>query len=306
MGEIRGDNATQQFVRVLPRHVVHRLLRRLGMDGSELSTPCLQKRLGERFTLDLPGLLNVLLRAELDDLACALGMPTKGSIAALRMRLWHHGATLEAGTESLVGTAIQPVPIVLRSKLVHLGQQSGLAADADRYPRSVPPPIGIAEPADPDCLEQLLANADLLIGCRLGTSERDKGAYGTRIAAMLGVPERGYAEPDWHGEVEIKTVPVMRDRQGWWYVKEDPAVSMETTSPIAKLHRVLWIARVADENDSPILSWYYQELGPRLLSLVKRYLHTRPKGPRGAQTRGWYIHKRYFVDSGFLQTLNGQ
>jgi hypothetical protein len=38
---------------------------------------------------------------------------------------------------------------------------------------------------------------------------------------------------------------------------------------------------------------------------VRRDLHTRPKGPRGTDRRGWYLHKRFFVDAGLYPTLNG-
>ena len=57
--------------------------------------------------------------------------------------------------------------------------------------------------------------------------------------------------------------------------------------------------------ESPILSWYYQEWDPVVARLARRCLHTRPKGPAGAQTRGWYLPKRFFAGSGFLVTLNG-
>ena len=158
---------------------------------------------------------------------------------------------------------------------------------------------------EPDTLEDLLARADTLLGLRLGPAGRDKGAHGARIAALLGVRERGEAEPDWRGEVEIKTVPVVRDRSGFWRVKEDPAVSMESVPAPSKLGRVLWIARVADAADSPVLAWFYQERDARLADLQRAHLHTRPKGGAGATTRGWYLHKGYFAACGFLRSLNG-
>jgi hypothetical protein len=79
---------------------------------------------------------------------------------------------------------------------------------------------------------------------------------------------------------------------------------MEQVPPESKLGRVLWIARVADQEDSPLLSWYYQEWDAVVAGLARRCLHTRPKGPAGARTRGWYLHKRFFAGSGFLRTLN--
>jgi hypothetical protein len=119
------------------------------------------------------------------------------------------------------------------------------------------------------------------------------------------VRERGFAEADWRGEVELKTVPVVRDRSGAWRVKEDPAVAMEGVDPLRKLDRVLWFARVADAGDSPLLSWYYQERDDAIAVLQQRYLHLRPKGGAGATTRGHYLHKSFFLESGFLASLNG-
>jgi hypothetical protein len=173
----------------------------------------------------------------------------------------------------------------------------------------VPPPCPLGPAIDrldePDTIEDLLARATLLVGVRLGARSRDKGEYGARIAALLGVRERGHSEPDWRGEVEVKTVPVVRDPGGLWRVSEDPAVSMADVAPESKLGRVLWVARVADDASSPILSWYYQEWDPVVAALARRCLHTRPKGPAGTQSRGWYLHKRFFAGSGFLVTLNG-
>ena len=80
---------------------------------------------------------------------------------------------------------------------------------------------------------------------------------------------------------------------------------METASPIAKLSQVLWVARVADCSESPVLSWYFQVWDSALAKMVAQHLHRRPKGGAGATTRGWYLHKQFFVDSGFLATLNG-
>jgi hypothetical protein len=154
-------------------------------------------------------------------------------------------------------------------------------------------------------LEELLENADRLLGLRLGSRGRDKGIYGTRIAELLGLCERGLPEPDWRGLVEVKSVPVVRDRAGWWRVKEDPAIAMAQVDPRVKLRRVLWIARVGDEGDSPILSWYYQEWDHEVEALAGRYLHHRPKGPKGTTNKGWYLQKRFFLYSGFLKSLNG-
>jgi len=300
-------NAVAQFAHAFPRPALRRALRALDRNARvNGNTERLRRGLVRRFELDLAGFLNVAVRGELEAIAESAKLEDAGSIGDLRARLWLHGAELEAGCRTLLGTRIQPLPVVLRGKLVLQGAQRGLAPDSPSYPRPIPP-ITTVEAIDdePDTLEALLDRASELCGLRLGARGRDKGAYGVRIAALLGVEETGHTEPDWRGEVEIKTVPVVRDRSGWWRVKEDPAVSMETASPIAKLRQVLWIARVADGEESPILSWYYQVWDSAVAKMVMQHLHRRPKGGAGATTRGWYLHKRFFVDSGFLTTLNG-
>ncbi|MBE7454842.1 MAG: hypothetical protein HS111_40025, partial [Kofleriaceae bacterium] len=134
---------------------------------------------------------------------------------------------------------------------------------------------------------------------------RDKGAWGAAAAALLGVRERGHDEPDWRGDVELKTVPVTPDRHGRWRVTEDPAVAMVDGAPLAKLRRVLWLVRAAVGDGATLLSWYLLEWDADVARLVRRDLHTRPKGPRGTAARGWYLHKRFFVDAGLYATLNG-
>ncbi len=260
----------------------------------------------ERYELDLAGFLNLACRADLEQIASAVEESTEGKIGDLRARLWLTGADREAAGHERLGSLLQPVPIVIGGKLIHPARGSGVAPPAPSWPRPVPrassPP---APAAEPETIEELLDGARALVGARFGVPTRDKGAFGSAIAAALGVQERGEAEPDWRGEVEIKTVPVIRDPSGWWRVKEDPAVSMEGGTPVAKLNKVLWIARVADADDSPVLSWYYQEADAEVRRLLRRDLHTRPKGGAGATTRGWYVHKRFFTDSGFLGSLNG-
>ena len=263
-------------------------------------------RLEKRFCLDLAGLLNLLKRSELDELATAVGVDSKGSMGRVRARLWLAGAHLEASGMEYVGTAVQPAPIVLAERLVYQPKGVGRSAPATRWPRPIPPakPLVIFD-TEPTTFEILLARVDQLVGVELGARGRDKGHYGSRVAEWLGVVEHGRSEPDWRGEVELKTVPVVRDSSGLWRVKEDPAISMEHASPHAKLAQVVWIARVADHRASPILSWYYQRRDSRVAALIDKYLHTRPKGPAGARTRGWYLHKRFFLESGFLASLNG-
>lgn len=293
-------NAALHFASLLPREVRARLAR----SGARRDP---DEALRRAFEGDLAGLLNRMHKEELAALARALGVEHGGAIGSLRARLWRAGAALEAGGEEELGRPWQPIPAVLGGRLVALGPVRGLAPPAAALPRPVPPPRPPAAPLcdEPDTVEDLLARASELVGVRLGARGRDKGEYGARIAALLGVRERGAAEPDWRGEVEVKTVPVVRDPGGLWRVAEDPAVSMADVAPESKLGRVLWVARVADDAGSPVLSWYYQEWDPVVAALARRCLHTRPKGPAGARTRGWYLHKRFFAGCGFLLTLNG-
>lgn len=301
-------NAAKQLVMCLSRAAVERLLGADRRSNRGRTDAQVREQLYRRFALDLAGLLNLAVREELDVIAASVKIAgdDKLTIGQLRARLWMWGAEREAGTRELLGSGLQPVPIVLRGKLVHMREGTGLAPPLDALPRPVPPPIDArAAEVEPETIEELLDNAQALVGARLGAPTRDKGAFGACIARLLGVREDNAAEADWRGEVEIKTVPVVRDRAGWWRVKEDPAVSMEGIEPLTKLRRVLWIARVADELDSPILSWYYQSCDATTRELYMRDLHTRPKGGAGATTRGWYLHKRFFADSGFLRSLNG-
>lgn len=300
-------NAVQQLIGALPRAALTRTVRaiddrRATVNGSAL----LRRQVVDHYGLDLCSFLNQARRDELERMAQAEKLETTGGIGELRARLWRYGARLEHPSNALLGTPVQPVPIVLRGKLVQLGELRGIAPPGGEYPRTVGQAVAAPRvDGEPSCLEDLLSNADALVGVRMGRLGRNKGALGTRIALLLGVPERGHAEPDWRGEVEIKTVPVVRDAAGWWRVAEDPAICMEGVAARDKLRRVLWIARVAADDESPILSWYYQEWDAVLADLVDRYLHTRPKGGAGATTRGWYLHKNFFRESGLLRSLNG-
>jgi hypothetical protein len=298
-------NAVEIMLSPLPRHALWRLSRLAGVDEG-LAESDVGAAVWARFELDLVGLLNASNRAELDAMAAECEVDTDLNIGELRAALWMWGAELESPDPSLLGTCLQPVPVVLRGKLVMMGRGNGVAPPAAGYPRRVPEAVPAPLVDDePDSVEQLLDAADRLVGVRLGGASRDKGAFGVRVAALLGVAEHGHSEPDWRGEVEIKTVPVIRDRSGWWRVKEDPAISMEHASPLAKLRRVLWIARIADACDSPILAWYYQEVDPAVREQIDAHLHTRPKGPKGTTARGWYLHKSFFAENGFLGALNG-
>lgn len=266
-----------------------------------------------RWSSDLCGLLNVLVRSELAHLARSQGLAPDGRSPHLRAALWDRGAALERGGAE-VSAAIQPRPALLGGHLCVLAPPRGMFPDCTAWPRDLPAPRQPAAPADePDTLDDLLLAADRAIGVRLGRRGRDKGAWGIRAASLIGVIERGDDEPDWRGDVEIKTVSVAPDRQsGLWRVREDPAIAMvdpirgDDRAAIAKLQRTLWLARAdCDNGDATIVSWYLLEWDAPLSALVARYLHQRPKGPAGTDNRGLYLHKRFFADAGFLATLNG-
>ncbi len=283
----------------------------------------------ERWGSDLCGLLNAMSRGELGALARELGVDNAPATRSseLRSLLWEAGARLERG-DGDVGEAVQPRPIVLGGHLVVQAAPRGLYPQASAWPRPIPPPVNAAAPADePETLDDLLAAADRAIGVRLGPRGRDKGAWGLRAAALLGIVERGHDEPDWRGDVEVKTVPVGIDPGAWrgsrplhlgpsgaWRVVEDPAIAMLGTGrlgvgdsiALAKLQRTLWLVRAdVGDGDATILSWYLLESTPDVARLVRRYLHDRPKGPAGTDQRALYLHKRFFADAGLLATLNG-
>jgi hypothetical protein len=129
-------------------------------------------------------------------------------------------------------------------------------------------------------------------------------------------------EPDWRGDVEVKTVPVGLDPSGRWRIVEDPAIAMlgafqsgsprESGGALSKLQRTLWLVRVTlddagrgEDADAAILSWYLLDWDADVARLARRYLHDRPKGPAGTTGRGLYLHRRFFADAGLLATLNG-
>ena len=148
--------------------------------------------------------------------------------------------------------------------------------------------------------QRLQVTAELAAASGVGELRR---ALWRALAAATG---GGDEEPDWRGDVEIKTVPVARTRDGLWRVVEDPAISTVGATPIAKLQRVLWLCRAeVPPDDATLLSWYLLEWDPVVATLVERYLHTRPKGPRGGRGRGYYLHKRFFAEAGLWASLNG-
>jgi hypothetical protein len=307
-------NAVVHMVSVLPPEVVRRLaaLRqgRFAAASAEprgaLDVEQAGARVIARWGGDLCGLLNAMTRGELAVLALRLGVRGPLRSPDLRAALWDRGAALERG-DTPVSPVVQPSPIVLGGHLVVQAPPRGLYPPSARWPRELPAPLPAAPPSDePDTLDDLLAAADRAIGVRLGDRGRDKGAWGLRAARLLGLVERNEREPDWRGDVEVKTVPVARDPSGWWRVVEDPAIAMAGEPALAKLARTLWLARSdVDPGDATIVSWYLLDWDPHIAQLARRYLHDRPKGPRGSDARGSYLHKRFFADAGMLATLNG-
>ena len=305
-------NAVDHFAALLPAEAVRRLA---ALRGSrfEPGAPAPRRDVdaGEaralviaRWAGDLCGLLNALTRGELAHLAREAGGARS---AELRLALWERGAELERAGAS-IDAAVQPRPVVLGGHLVIQAPPRGLHPASPAWPRPLPPPAPEAPPPEePDTLDELLAAADRALGVPLGPRGRDKGAWGLRASALLGVRERGEDEPDWRGDVELKTIAIARERDGRWRVVEDPAIAMlGETAAIAKLQRTLWLAR-ADlaGGDATLVSWYLLEWDAEVARLARRYLHVRPKGPAGTTQRGLYLHKRFFADAGLLATLNG-
>ena len=267
-----------------------------------------------RWRGDLCGLLNALCRAELADLATALRVASSAGVRSpiLRASLWAWGAAFERGGIE-VSDRLQPRPILLGGHLVIQAAPRGMAPPCVSWPRPLPEQAPPAPPSDePETLDDLLAAADRAIGVRLGPRGRDKGAWGVRAAQLLGIVERGQGEPDWRGDIEVKTVPVAREVSGHWGVVEDPAIAMVGEgrgATLAKLQRTLWLARATVPGmpapDATIVSWYLLDWDPDVARLAQRYLHTRPKGPAGTTGRGVYLHKRFFAEAGLLASLNG-
>lgn len=334
-------NAVTHMTRSLPADALRRLaalrVRRFDRSpairsvGGDAAT-----RVAARWSADLCGLLNAMTREELVVLARALRVTRSGEAtlatsaaaidhedgcvgdaraAELRVALWERGAALERhGME--VSRGLQPRPVVLGGHLVVQAPPRGMAPHAASYPRPLPAPVHATPPSEePETLDDLLAAADRAIGVRLGPRGRDKGAWGIRAAELLGIIERGHEEPDWRGDVEVKTVPVAREASGHWSIVEDPAIAMSDAlgaGAIAKLQRTLWLARATVDDtskarvaDATIVSWYLLDWDADVARLAKRYLHERPKGPRNTKQRGLYLAKRFFADAGLLATLNG-
>lgn len=292
-------NAARVLVSSLPRATLRRLAPGVPEDDRAGAVSA-------RFELDLCGLLNCLRADELRALLAAHRRLPEGDALALRRALWEWGAAYEAAGAAVTGTPLQPRPVTLGARLVHAAPPRGMAPPSPAWPRPLPHPRAAAPPPEePDDVDALLAAASAALGVRFPSRGRDKGAWGAAAAALLGLVERNHDEPDWRGDVEVKTVPVALDRAGRWRVTEDPAVSMVDAFPLDKLRRVLWLIRASEGDGATLLSWYFVEWDAEVARLVRRDLHTRPKGPRNTTRRGWYLHKRFFVDAGLYPTLNG-
>ena len=133
-------NAVAELVAVLPRVAIQRLLRAARSQAalSGQSSATLRAQLVELFELDLAGFINLANRSELDDIAGARRLSAAGPIGELRARLWLHGAECEVGGRA-PSAEVQPVPIILRGKLVHLRPGEGLAPAPTSLPRQVGP-----------------------------------------------------------------------------------------------------------------------------------------------------------------------
>lgn len=303
-------NAVVHMVAQLPPEAVRRLAalrqpRRRAEPRALRDVDEAAAHLVARWDADLCGLLNAMTRGELAGLAQRCRLHAERS-PELRQLLWAHGADLERGGAD-VSVTLQPRPILLGGHLVVQAAPRGLYPPSATWPRDLPAAAPAAPPGEePDSLDELLAAADRAIGVRLGARGRDKGAWGQRAAALLGLVERNDAEPDWRGDVEVKTVPIAKDPSGWWRVVEDPAIAMVGEPALAKLARTLWLARSdVGRGDATIVSWYLLDWDAEIARLARRYLHDRPKGPAGTDARALYLHKRFFADAGLLATLNG-
>ncbi len=285
-------NAVQLLVEGLARSTLIRLAD--DPNASELTPEILVTNVVRRYELRLLRFLNELLTDELTEIAQSRGIELQPHFH-LRQTIWLWAHRCEGGKQTCP-------PDVVSGKLVVFKEGPGTMPESVGWPRSV------ASTTAPRCrlpqtVDELLSNATALIGAAFPPQGTNKGAFGIAVATALGLREDNASEPDWMGEIEVKTIPV-RKKNGLWTVKEDPAITMDSGSPYHKLQRVLWIARTTEE-PATVLSWFLQSLEPEVKQLAERYLHLRPKGGAGTNRFGWYMHKRFFTECGFLYSLNG-
>lgn len=268
------------------------------------SLPEARRALATRWARDLPALLGACTAAELAYAAPRVlppdAPPGVASVGALRWAMWTELTRTQGGG---VGAVLVGSRVIALHPMLGMGSHDGRTA-VTTLPSEADP--GWTTLAEPESIDELRARAQGLIGVRLGGRGRDKGAWGARVAAMLGVVERGDDEPDWRGDVEIKTVPVAEVSAGRWRIVEDPAICMEDGAPMRKLARVLWLCRAdLPGGDATIVAWYYLEATPDVQALCARYLHLRPKGPAGTTQHAHYLHKQFFTAAGLVTMLCG-
>ncbi|MBX3157244.1 MAG: hypothetical protein KF773_14810 [Deltaproteobacteria bacterium] len=298
-------NAVAYLVARLSGDAARRLARKLRRRDADVDEA--RAAVAGRWEDDLCGFLNALSREELGALAEELRVAAPGRSPELRAALWDTGAALERGGHE-VPPRVQPRPVLLGGHLVVQGEPRGAYPPSPVWPREVPPAVAAEAPCEePDSLDELLAAADRALGVRLGRRGRDKGAWGLRAEALLGIATGTETEPDWRGDVELKTLPIAREGEGGaWRVVEDPAIGMAGEPVLAKLQRTLWLARCdLPGGDATLVSWYLLDWDADVARLARKYLHDRPKGPAGTTARGLYLARKFFADAGLLATLNG-
>ena len=222
-------NAALHFASLLPHAVRARLAGGARRD--------VDRALRRAFAGDLAALLNRMRKEELVHLAGALGGRERRGRVAARSPL-ARGRRARGGRR---GGARPPVAAGPRgARRPPGGARPGARAGAARRSlcrgRCRHPRRAAGCPIDePDTLEDLLARATELAGSGWAPAAATRGNTAPGSPSLLGLSERGAAEPDWRGEVEVKTVPVVRDPGGLWRVAEDPAVSMADVAPERKL-----------------------------------------------------------------------
>ena len=226
-------NATHHFLKQLNRQALIGVwAKRFGEHpGLDVSTITLRENLLEQFRSDLGGFLNCCNRNELDKIALDVGCNLKVSIGEMRLALWERATVLEQTDGVLRDFGSNAKPSLLRGKVVFLQKGNGIDAVSSGPVFLDSGTHLLAFDSEPDDIEELLRRAECLRGEAIPMQGRDKGGYGAWIAERLGLIERGLAEPDWQGEVEVKTLPVAKDGMGHFYVSEDPAIAMENVDP---------------------------------------------------------------------------
>jgi hypothetical protein len=264
--------------------------------------------LAARFAGDLVALLNCLRADELRGLCAARRLGDGGDAGALRARLWRWGALAEAGGAALLGTPVQPIPVAARRAPGPRRAARGLAPPGPAWPRPIPP-AAAAGPARRRARPTSICSwpppiARSACGCRRAVATRARGAARRRrsSASSSAAPTsptgaaRSSSRPcRWPAIAPVR-----------WRVTEDPAVGDGGRVALGQARPACCgcAGRPVDDG-ATLVSWYLLDWDADLARWIRRDLHTRPKGPRGTAARGWYLHKRFFVDAGLYATLNG-